>query len=149
MRISPLKKEAKQSSSPPASTQRLDAESKHGETDSSTHGQRTVATLEQQIKEYEKRMKELEYEVIILQLKVRELEANDKSHLACKVEAHSLRKDKEAAEALATAYKEQLNSTNRLISRTISKGSTQKRRESSDGDESLNKRQKTGVEGDQ
>lgn len=89
-------------------------------------------------------MKDLEHEVTILQLKVRELEANDTSHLACKVEVHSLRRDKEAAEALVAAYKEQLILANELInSRTPSQGCSKKRREGPEGGESSKgKRQK-------
>ncbi|XP_058071299.1 uncharacterized protein LOC131220376 [Magnolia sinica] len=89
---------------------------------------------EQQIKEREKQMKGLQNVVTNLLLKVRELEANDKTHLTRKAEAHLLI---EAAEPSATASKEQLMNANQLR-----KDSNTSKRKSSDGDHSPEKRQK-------
>ncbi|KAL5984370.1 hypothetical protein ACLOJK_018474 [Asimina triloba] len=138
-----------QSSSPPV---RRDDEASHGENridpteKEPAHGQRTVSVLEQEIKEYEKREKKLEHEVTILQLKVRELEAKDTSHLACRVEAQCLRREKEAAEALVAAYKEQLVLANELIVlRAPSQGCSKKRRSEGPeegGDEASNSKRR-------
>ncbi|XP_058070912.1 uncharacterized protein LOC131219946 [Magnolia sinica] len=152
----PENKEAKKSSGPLALTLLLEDGSKHGEIDSSAYSERTLAVLEQQIKkcknnmeglkkemntlkerqikEREKQMKGLQNVVTNLLLKVRELEANDKTHLTRKGKAHLLI---EAAKPSATASKEQLMSVDQLP-----KDSNIRKRKSSDGDQSPGKRQK-------